>query len=183
MGKGGPELASYMEKTLSLKMDAGRHIEGVLRGYDPFLNIVLDQVRGSERLYVFIHNFLPFFDSATGTRNCGPSAHGFGIDCKCSFEFSFMIHRTISPPLSNSVLRFCLLLCIFHYAGIFSYSLVVVSLLMSLSSPGHSRGQHPHHGVPSTRRSVRFFSQMSSMIMRLRPCSFPHCWGGGGAMQ
>jgi hypothetical protein len=44
MGKGGPELASYMEKTLSLKMDAGRHIEGVLRGYDPFLNIVLDQV-------------------------------------------------------------------------------------------------------------------------------------------
>ena len=87
MGKGGPELASYMEKTLSLKMDAGRHIEGVLRGYDPFLNIVLDQVRGSERLYVFIHNFLPFFDSATGTRNCGPSAHGFGIDCKCSFEF------------------------------------------------------------------------------------------------
>jgi small nuclear ribonucleoprotein G len=50
MGKGGPELASYMEKTLSLKMDAGRHIEGVLRGYDPFLNIVLDQV-----LQLFLH--------------------------------------------------------------------------------------------------------------------------------
>ena len=64
MGKGGPELASYMEKTLSLKMDAGRHIEGVLRGYDPFLNIVLDQVRGSGRLYSFVHIFSPCFDPA-----------------------------------------------------------------------------------------------------------------------
>ncbi len=52
MGKGGPELASYMEKTLSLKMDAGRHIEGVLRGYDPFLNIVLDQARCVHRIFI-----------------------------------------------------------------------------------------------------------------------------------
>ncbi len=57
MGKGGPELASYMEKTLSLKMDAGRHIEGVLRGYDPFLNIVLDQVR------IFLSIFLDLVNS------------------------------------------------------------------------------------------------------------------------
>ena len=32
-----------MEKRLELKLNAGRIVTGVLRGYDQFMNIVLDQ--------------------------------------------------------------------------------------------------------------------------------------------
>lgn len=44
----------------------------------------------------------------SGTRNCGPSAHGFGIDCKCSVEFSFMMHAshhfTLAAQLCSSLM-------------------------------------------------------------------------------
>eukprot|EP00389_Voromonas_pontica_P002076 GDKH01003099.1.p1 GENE.GDKH01003099.1~~GDKH01003099.1.p1 ORF type:complete len:88 (-),score=15.86 GDKH01003099.1:82-345(-) len=38
----GPDLRKYMEKRLSIKLNANRHVVGVLRGYDNFMNIVLD---------------------------------------------------------------------------------------------------------------------------------------------
>ncbi|XP_031575364.1 small nuclear ribonucleoprotein G-like [Actinia tenebrosa] len=38
-----PELKKYMDKKLSLKLNGGRHVTGVLRGYDPFMNLVLDE--------------------------------------------------------------------------------------------------------------------------------------------
>ncbi|KXJ14609.1 small nuclear ribonucleoprotein G [Exaiptasia diaphana] len=48
-----PELKKYMDKKLSLKLNGGRHVTGVLRGYDPFMNLVLDEtieeVSGSEK--------------------------------------------------------------------------------------------------------------------------------------
>ncbi len=37
-----PELKGLMDKRLSVRMNAGRHVSGVLRGYDAFANIVLD---------------------------------------------------------------------------------------------------------------------------------------------
>eukprot|EP00752_Nemacystus_decipiens_P008023 g7169.t1 len=42
MAKGGPDLKRYMDKTLSLKLNGNRTVKGVLRGYDPFMNLVLD---------------------------------------------------------------------------------------------------------------------------------------------
>eukprot|EP00284_Hemiselmis_tepida_P010444 CAMPEP_0174917672 /NCGR_PEP_ID=MMETSP1355-20121228/2612_1 /TAXON_ID=464990 /ORGANISM="Hemiselmis tepida, Strain CCMP443" /LENGTH=76 /DNA_ID=CAMNT_0016162791 /DNA_START=64 /DNA_END=294 /DNA_ORIENTATION=+ len=42
-GKGGPELKRFMDKKLSLKLNANRTVTGVLRGYDQFMNVVLDQ--------------------------------------------------------------------------------------------------------------------------------------------
>ncbi|EDO48813.1 predicted protein [Nematostella vectensis] len=48
-----PELKKYMDKKLSLKLNGGRHVSGVLRGYDPFMNLVLDDavenVSGNEK--------------------------------------------------------------------------------------------------------------------------------------
>ncbi|KAL9983609.1 hypothetical protein ACROYT_G005805 [Oculina patagonica] len=38
-----PELKKYMDKRLSLKLNGGRHVTGVLRGFDPFMNLVLDE--------------------------------------------------------------------------------------------------------------------------------------------
>ncbi|XP_015926089.1 small nuclear ribonucleoprotein G [Parasteatoda tepidariorum] len=38
-----PELKKYMDKKLHLKLNGGRHIVGVLRGFDPFMNLVLDE--------------------------------------------------------------------------------------------------------------------------------------------
>ncbi|XP_054724394.1 small nuclear ribonucleoprotein G-like [Uloborus diversus] len=37
-----PELKRYMDKKLHIKLNGGRHVVGVLRGFDPFMNLVLD---------------------------------------------------------------------------------------------------------------------------------------------
>ncbi|CAM9173968.1 unnamed protein product [Choristocarpus tenellus] len=42
MAKGGPDLKRYMDRTLSLKLNGNRTVKGILRGYDPFMNLVLD---------------------------------------------------------------------------------------------------------------------------------------------
>lgn len=39
-----PELKKFMDKRLSLKLNANRRVTGVLRGFDPFMNLVLDEV-------------------------------------------------------------------------------------------------------------------------------------------
>ncbi|EIE88422.1 hypothetical protein G6F57_008510 [Rhizopus arrhizus] len=44
MGKTStPELKKYMDKRISLQLNGNRKVTGVLRGYDPFMNIVLDE--------------------------------------------------------------------------------------------------------------------------------------------
>jgi small nuclear ribonucleoprotein G len=40
---GGPDLKRYMDKKLTLKINGNRVVRGVLRGYDQFMNIVLDE--------------------------------------------------------------------------------------------------------------------------------------------
>ncbi|PNY28277.1 Small nuclear ribonucleoprotein G [Tolypocladium capitatum] len=37
-----PELNNYLDKRLHIQLNGSRHVEGTLRGYDVFLNIVLD---------------------------------------------------------------------------------------------------------------------------------------------
>jgi len=36
-----PELKKFMDKKLSLQLNAGRRLVGTLRGYDPFMNLVI----------------------------------------------------------------------------------------------------------------------------------------------
>uniref|UniRef100_A0A2K6S0W0 Small nuclear ribonucleoprotein G n=1 Tax=Saimiri boliviensis boliviensis TaxID=39432 RepID=A0A2K6S0W0_SAIBB len=38
-----PELKKFMDKKLSLKLNGGRHAQGILRGFDPFMNLVIDE--------------------------------------------------------------------------------------------------------------------------------------------
>ena len=38
----GPNLKKYMEKNVSVKMNGNRKVNGTLRGYDQFMNLVLD---------------------------------------------------------------------------------------------------------------------------------------------
>lgn len=38
-----PELRTFMEKRLKLKLNANRAVSGIMRGYDQFMNIVLDK--------------------------------------------------------------------------------------------------------------------------------------------
>jgi len=38
----GPDLKKYMDKALTIKMNGNRRVSGVLRGYDQFLNLVLE---------------------------------------------------------------------------------------------------------------------------------------------
>ena len=40
----GPDLRKYMDKRLDIRMNANRRIVGVLRGYDQFMNLVLEDV-------------------------------------------------------------------------------------------------------------------------------------------
>merc|ERR1712221_21963 len=38
-----PELKKFMDKRLGLQINGGRHLIGTLRGYDPFMNLVIDE--------------------------------------------------------------------------------------------------------------------------------------------
>ncbi|KAL3268208.1 hypothetical protein HHI36_007333 [Cryptolaemus montrouzieri] len=38
-----PELKKFMDKKLSLQLNGGRSISGILRGFDPFMNLVIDE--------------------------------------------------------------------------------------------------------------------------------------------
>ncbi|KAL1767353.1 small nuclear ribonucleoprotein G, partial [Sigmodon hispidus] len=38
-----PELKKVMDKKLSLKLNGGRYVQGILRGFDPFMNLVTDE--------------------------------------------------------------------------------------------------------------------------------------------
>ncbi|KAJ3332824.1 hypothetical protein HDU76_012947 [Blyttiomyces sp. JEL0837] len=37
-----PELKKYMDKRLYLQLNGNRKVTGILRGFDPFMNIVLE---------------------------------------------------------------------------------------------------------------------------------------------
>lgn len=39
----GPDLQRYMDKRVSVKLNGKRRVTGVLRGYDQFMNLVLDE--------------------------------------------------------------------------------------------------------------------------------------------
>ena len=38
-----PELKKFMDKRLGLLINNGRNLIGTLRGYDPFMNLVMDE--------------------------------------------------------------------------------------------------------------------------------------------
>ncbi|XP_038172787.1 small nuclear ribonucleoprotein G-like [Arvicola amphibius] len=40
-----PELKKFMDKKLSLKLNGGRHVQGILQGFDPFMDLVIDEWR------------------------------------------------------------------------------------------------------------------------------------------
>lgn len=37
-----PELKKYMDKQVDLKLNGNRSVSGILRGFDPFMNIVVE---------------------------------------------------------------------------------------------------------------------------------------------
>ncbi|KHJ87008.1 LSM domain protein [Oesophagostomum dentatum] len=39
-----PELKKYMDKEMDLKLNGNRRVSGVLRGFDPFMNMVIEQI-------------------------------------------------------------------------------------------------------------------------------------------
>ncbi|KAI5941929.1 Small nuclear ribonucleoprotein G [Manis javanica] len=44
MSKAHPqELKTFMDKKLSSKLNGGRCVQGILRGFDPFMNLVIDE--------------------------------------------------------------------------------------------------------------------------------------------
>ena len=57
-----PELKKYMDKKIMLTINAKREIAGVLRGYDLFLNVVLDDaieiIQPNDNKGALVHNNL-----------------------------------------------------------------------------------------------------------------------------
>jgi len=43
----GPDLKKYMDKRLDVSLNANRRVVGVLRGYDQFMNLVLEDCQES----------------------------------------------------------------------------------------------------------------------------------------
>ncbi|CAH1259421.1 small nuclear ribonucleoprotein G-like [Branchiostoma lanceolatum] len=47
-----PELKKFMDKRMCLQLNGARKVSGILRGFDPFMNLVIDEcveLRGNER--------------------------------------------------------------------------------------------------------------------------------------
>ncbi|XP_035672486.1 small nuclear ribonucleoprotein G-like [Branchiostoma floridae] len=47
-----PELKKFMDKRMCLQLNGNRKVSGILRGFDPFMNLVIDEcveLRGNER--------------------------------------------------------------------------------------------------------------------------------------
>uniref|UniRef100_A0A8C5K8N4 Small nuclear ribonucleoprotein G n=1 Tax=Jaculus jaculus TaxID=51337 RepID=A0A8C5K8N4_JACJA len=38
-----PELKKFMDKKLSVNLNGGRHVQGILWGFDPFMNLVINE--------------------------------------------------------------------------------------------------------------------------------------------
>lgn len=38
-----PELKKYMDKQVAVRLNGARVVKGVVRGFDPFMNLVLDE--------------------------------------------------------------------------------------------------------------------------------------------
>jgi len=38
----GPDLKKFMDKSLAIKLNGNRRISGILRGFDQFMNLVID---------------------------------------------------------------------------------------------------------------------------------------------
>ncbi|XP_050739408.1 probable small nuclear ribonucleoprotein G [Eriocheir sinensis] len=53
-----PELKKYMDKRVMVKLNGGRVVEGTLRGFDPFMNLVVDEGtevrKGTDRVRIGI---------------------------------------------------------------------------------------------------------------------------------
>lgn len=43
-----PELKKYMDKNVSVRLNGSRTVTGVVRGFDPFMNLVLDESSDSK---------------------------------------------------------------------------------------------------------------------------------------
>lgn len=48
----GPDLKRFMDKRLKLSLNGNRKIVGTLRGYDAFLNVVIDDAEGDGGAYL-----------------------------------------------------------------------------------------------------------------------------------
>ncbi|XP_053414777.1 small nuclear ribonucleoprotein G-like [Nycticebus coucang] len=38
-----PKIKKFMDKKFSLNLNGGRHVQGILRGVDPFVNLAMDK--------------------------------------------------------------------------------------------------------------------------------------------
>ncbi|XP_059031239.1 small nuclear ribonucleoprotein G-like [Mustela lutreola] len=38
-----PELKKFMDKKLSMKLNGDKHVQGILREFNPFMNLVIDE--------------------------------------------------------------------------------------------------------------------------------------------
>ena len=80
----GPDLKKYMDKRLQLKLNGNRHVTGVLRGFDQFMNLVLDEtieeVSASERNEVTITHHTLFGPE----RWCARTGSAGGLRTICS---------------------------------------------------------------------------------------------------
>tara|TARA_A100001035_G_scaffold247757_1_gene217465 strand:+ start:281 stop:502 length:222 start_codon:yes stop_codon:yes gene_type:complete len=45
----GPNLKGYLEKTVMLNLNKNRKVSGILRGYDQFMNLVLEDAEEQAR--------------------------------------------------------------------------------------------------------------------------------------
>ena len=100
-----PDLKKYMDKRLLLQLNCNRKVTGVLRGFDPFMNVVLDEAveeRSAEQrlpigLTVCASASAPSHDALDGPRKQHSDGRGAGeyrVACNKHIRHQSRLPRT-----------------------------------------------------------------------------------------
>ncbi|OZC09293.1 LSM domain protein [Onchocerca flexuosa] len=65
-----PELKKYMDKQVDLKLNGNRIVSGILRGFDPFMNIVVEDAVENLKKMVEIDGSIDIRITAQATDEC-----------------------------------------------------------------------------------------------------------------
>lgn len=103
----GPDLKRYMDKRLSLKLNGNRKVTGVLRGFDQFMNVTLDETveevsaTESNRIGMVVRRILPV-DLLVGNECMNGKHASANIACVCVY-----IHMLLLQVIrGNSIVQF-----------------------------------------------------------------------------
>merc|ERR1712243_536470 len=97
-----PELKKFMDKRLALQINGGRQLSGILRGYDPFMNLVIDEAIEKKKsgdqqsIGMVVIRQLDHHAGGAGSDLTKAFLHHFSLIASRPFHFAFSVFHSIA---------------------------------------------------------------------------------------